>query len=240
MYDFYAGFHALDRPPCETRREWDAKVEDARLASLGGEVDRPPAVFEQAARFGRDRASFLHFQLRTLLREEDGDPFYRLLTKSDKRTASTPPDESLAGRVPPTIRIRSVIGGRTLHGGPPRRPGRSATSMTSSIWARTSSTWSPYTLGWQPRYQECRPAAGLCRAGTSRNAVRNLPRSRVARPGRRPRRFHARGCVPVGVLPPPGTPTRVSRARPHAAGACHAGWRASSSAGSSQPLAAHC
>lgn len=86
MYDFYAGFHALDRPPCETRREWDAKVEDARLASLGGEVDRPPAVFEQAARFGRDRASFLHFQLRTLLREEDGDPFYRLLTKSDKRT----------------------------------------------------------------------------------------------------------------------------------------------------------
>lgn len=40
MYDFYAGFHALDRPRCETQRAWDTKVEDARLASLRGEVDR--------------------------------------------------------------------------------------------------------------------------------------------------------------------------------------------------------
>ncbi|MEU4701042.1 SMI1/KNR4 family protein [Nonomuraea dietziae] len=85
MYDFYAGFHALDRPQCETQREWDAKVEDARLASLRGEVDRPLAVFAQAARFGRDRASFLHFQMRTLLREADGDPFHSLLTNSDSR-----------------------------------------------------------------------------------------------------------------------------------------------------------
>ncbi|MFI7233225.1 SMI1/KNR4 family protein [Nonomuraea angiospora] len=83
MHDFYAGFHALDRPRCETQREWDAKVEDARLASLHGEVEGPLAVFAQAARFGRDRASFLHFQMRTLLREEDDDPFYRLLTNSD-------------------------------------------------------------------------------------------------------------------------------------------------------------
>ncbi|MFG3438460.1 SMI1/KNR4 family protein [Nonomuraea sp. NPDC047897] len=86
MYDFYAGFHALDRPPCETQREWDAKVDDARLASLRGEVDRPLAVFAEAARFGRDRASFLQFQLRTLLREEDGDPFHRLLTRGDSRS----------------------------------------------------------------------------------------------------------------------------------------------------------
>ncbi|MEU7942371.1 SMI1/KNR4 family protein [Microbispora bryophytorum] len=86
VYDFYAGFHALDRPPCETQREWDAKVEDARLASLRGEVDRPLTVFAQAARFGRDRASFLHLQMRTLLREEDDDPFYRLLTNSDSRS----------------------------------------------------------------------------------------------------------------------------------------------------------
>lgn len=56
MYHFYAEFHALDRPRCETQREWDATVEDARLASLRGEVDRPLAVFAQAARFGRDRA----------------------------------------------------------------------------------------------------------------------------------------------------------------------------------------
>ncbi|MGW0478414.1 SMI1/KNR4 family protein [Nonomuraea sp. NPDC003214] len=32
MYDFYAGFHSLDRPDCETRREWDASVERARPA----------------------------------------------------------------------------------------------------------------------------------------------------------------------------------------------------------------
>ncbi|MBE1592167.1 hypothetical protein ACFPOI_16160 [Nonomuraea angiospora] len=31
----------------------------------------------------RNPASFLHFQMRTLLREEDDDPFYRLLTNSD-------------------------------------------------------------------------------------------------------------------------------------------------------------
>ncbi|MGW0801561.1 SMI1/KNR4 family protein [Nonomuraea sp. NPDC002799] len=83
MYDFYAGFHALDRPRCETQRGWDAKVEDARLASLRGEVDHPLAVLAQAARFGRDRATFLHFQMRTLLREQDDDPFHRLVTRGD-------------------------------------------------------------------------------------------------------------------------------------------------------------
>ncbi|WP_431904691.1 SMI1/KNR4 family protein [Nonomuraea sp. bgisy101] len=86
MYDFYAGFHALDRPQCETQREWDAKVEDARLASLRGEVDCPLTVFAQATRFGRDRASFLHFQMQTLLREVDDDPFYQLVTNSDTRS----------------------------------------------------------------------------------------------------------------------------------------------------------
>ncbi|MBB6550917.1 SMI1/KNR4 family protein [Nonomuraea rubra] len=103
MYDFYAGFHALDRPRCDTQREWDAKVEDARLASLRGEVERPLAVLAQAARFGRDRASFLSFQMRTLLREaEDDDPFHRLLTHGD--TQSWVLDEDLfAAQVLPLL-----------------------------------------------------------------------------------------------------------------------------------------
>ncbi|ETK32995.1 hypothetical protein MPTA5024_27035 [Microbispora sp. ATCC PTA-5024] len=105
MYDFYAGFHALDRPLCETQREWDAKVEDARVASLRGEVDRPLSVFAQAKRFGRDRASFLDFQMRTLLREEDDDPFYRLLASNDTRSWTL--DEDLfAAQVLPLLFAR--------------------------------------------------------------------------------------------------------------------------------------
>jgi len=77
-----------------------AKVEDARLASLRGEVDRPLTVFAQAARFGRDRASFLHFQMRTLLRQEDGDPFYRLLTNGDTRSWTLDEDLFAAQALP--------------------------------------------------------------------------------------------------------------------------------------------
>ncbi|WP_326642273.1 hypothetical protein OG884_04050 [Streptosporangium sp. NBC_01755] len=67
MYDLYAGFHTLDRPQCQTQRDWDAKIEQARLASLAGEVDGPLAVLEEAARFGRDRAKVLLFQMRAML-----------------------------------------------------------------------------------------------------------------------------------------------------------------------------
>ncbi|KAB8183281.1 hypothetical protein FH608_049455 [Nonomuraea phyllanthi] len=72
MYDSFASFHHLDRPRCETQREWDLKIEEARLASLSGQVDGPLEVLEQAERFGRERATVLLFQLRTML--GDGDP----------------------------------------------------------------------------------------------------------------------------------------------------------------------
>jgi hypothetical protein len=71
MYDLYARFHSLDRPQCRTQREWDAKVEQARLASLAGEVDGPLKVFEEAARFGRDRAKILLFQMQVMLGDSD-------------------------------------------------------------------------------------------------------------------------------------------------------------------------
>ncbi|MEV4295298.1 SMI1/KNR4 family protein [Microbispora rosea] len=102
MYSFYARFHALERPQCETQREWDARIEDARLASLRGEVDRPLAVFEQARSFGRDRASFLCFQMRVLLREESHHPFHLLPTHSG--TGSWTIDEGLfAAQVRPLL-----------------------------------------------------------------------------------------------------------------------------------------
>ncbi|MBG0825744.1 SMI1/KNR4 family protein [Planomonospora sp. ID91781] len=71
MYDLYAGFHALDRPQCQTQREWDAAIEHARLASLAGEVDGPMEVFAEAARFGRDRAGILLFQMQAMLGDRD-------------------------------------------------------------------------------------------------------------------------------------------------------------------------
>lgn len=63
MYDLYAGFHALRRPPGETRDRWDAAVERARRAALTGEVDAPAAVLAEAQRFGRERARVLRLQL---------------------------------------------------------------------------------------------------------------------------------------------------------------------------------
>ncbi|WP_336211024.1 SMI1/KNR4 family protein [Nonomuraea sp. LPB2021202275-12-8] len=71
MYDLCAGFHTLDRPQCQTQREWDAKIEQARLAILSGEIDEPLAVLEEAQRFGRDRASVLSFQVKTVLGHAD-------------------------------------------------------------------------------------------------------------------------------------------------------------------------
>jgi hypothetical protein len=94
MYDFYAGFHALDRPLCETQREWDAKVEQARLASLTGEVDGPLTVLGQASGFGRDRAHILKFQLLAMLGQAGtGDRFTYLLGRG--HILSSPLDEAL-------------------------------------------------------------------------------------------------------------------------------------------------
>ncbi|MCW2919064.1 MAG: hypothetical protein JWN52_7132 [Actinomycetia bacterium] len=67
MYGQYASFHALRKPQGETRDRWDAKVEQARLAALAGEIDEPLAVLEQAQKFGRDRAALLRFQLLAML-----------------------------------------------------------------------------------------------------------------------------------------------------------------------------
>ncbi|MFI9718494.1 SMI1/KNR4 family protein [Streptomyces sp. NPDC052396] len=78
MYDKFAGFHALRHPPGETRDEWDAKVEAARLALLGGETDEPLAVLEQASRFGHDRAELLRFQALAMLGDRHTLPLGRL------------------------------------------------------------------------------------------------------------------------------------------------------------------
>ncbi|MFB9928390.1 SMI1/KNR4 family protein [Amycolatopsis halotolerans] len=63
MEDLYADFHRLRRPEGETRDAWDAKVEQARLDALAGEVDSAAAVLKQAEKFGRDRATVLMVQL---------------------------------------------------------------------------------------------------------------------------------------------------------------------------------
>jgi hypothetical protein len=63
MFDLYAGFHALRKPPGETRDRWDRELEQARLLALSGEVDGPAKVFAGAQRFGRERARLLRFQL---------------------------------------------------------------------------------------------------------------------------------------------------------------------------------
>ncbi|MFD1930853.1 MULTISPECIES: SMI1/KNR4 family protein [Nonomuraea] len=84
MYDLHAGFHALDRPQCQTQREWDARIEQARRSSLAGEVDGPLAVLEEAARFGRDRAEVLLFQMAVMLGSTDaGERIESALRRGD-------------------------------------------------------------------------------------------------------------------------------------------------------------
>ncbi|MBC2878954.1 MULTISPECIES: SMI1/KNR4 family protein [Streptomyces] len=63
----FASFHALRQPPGATRDHWDARVEEARGAALGGAVDEPLAVLAEAAEYGRRRAQLLRFQLLVLL-----------------------------------------------------------------------------------------------------------------------------------------------------------------------------
>lgn len=80
MYRLYASFHALNRPGGETRSNWDARVETARLAALAGEIDEPLQVFDEAERFGSDRATLLAVQMRTLLRTGGGRRLSHLLS----------------------------------------------------------------------------------------------------------------------------------------------------------------
>ena len=74
MYRQYKSFHALGHPAGETRDQWDAKIEQARLEALGGDVDGPLAVLEEAKEFGRERASLLRFQMRAMLGDWSGLP----------------------------------------------------------------------------------------------------------------------------------------------------------------------
>lgn len=115
MYDSFANFHRLDGPPCQTQREWDVKVEEARLATLAGQVDEPLQVFEQATRFGRDRAGVLLFQLRIML-GGNGDPdrlIDRPLAGSADKTPTWELDEPLlAAEILPILFVQHA---RTHH-----------------------------------------------------------------------------------------------------------------------------
>jgi hypothetical protein len=129
MYDLNAGFHTLDRPRCQTQREWDARIEHARLASLAGEVDGPLAAFREAARFGRDRARVLRFQMLAVLGAGDAKrEIEQTLSRSDRSTW-LPDAPLLAAEVLPVLfaedergdhRLRrSVLGYLTNYGSEP-------------------------------------------------------------------------------------------------------------------------
>ncbi|OLZ68866.1 hypothetical protein AV521_18840 [Streptomyces sp. IMTB 2501] len=67
MYDQYKSFHALRKPEGETKDSWDAKVEEARLATLRGEIEGPLEVLAEAEEFGNERALLLRFQMLVML-----------------------------------------------------------------------------------------------------------------------------------------------------------------------------
>ena len=71
MEDLYAQFHQMRHPEGETRDTWDAKVEQARIDALAGQIEAPSAVLAQAQEFGRNRAPLLRAQLLFFLREND-------------------------------------------------------------------------------------------------------------------------------------------------------------------------
>ncbi|WP_225850747.1 SMI1/KNR4 family protein [Streptomyces sp. HPF1205] len=73
MRQQWRSFHALRRPPGETRDHWDAEVERARREALAGAVDEPLAVFARAHEFGRRRADVLAAQMRMLLGDWRGE-----------------------------------------------------------------------------------------------------------------------------------------------------------------------
>ncbi|QKW07955.1 SMI1/KNR4 family protein [Streptomyces sp. NA04227] len=80
MNRLYASFHALRQPPGRTREHWEARTEEARHAALDGAVDEPLKEFEQAARFGRERADVLRFQMLVMLGDRHTVSLTRLLT----------------------------------------------------------------------------------------------------------------------------------------------------------------
>lgn len=106
MYELYVEFHALARPECQTQRDWDEKVEQARLASLAGEVDGPLAIFEEAGRFGRHRAWFLLFQMRALLRDYDAAELFEALLHQRAEVAWIFEDPIFANEVLPFLLAR--------------------------------------------------------------------------------------------------------------------------------------
>ncbi|WP_158104686.1 MULTISPECIES: SMI1/KNR4 family protein [Streptomyces] len=67
MYDQYKSFHDLRKPEGETKDRWDAKVEEARLAALRGEIEGPLKVLTEAEEFGNERAMLLRFQMLAML-----------------------------------------------------------------------------------------------------------------------------------------------------------------------------
>ncbi|KUJ65217.1 hypothetical protein ACZ90_49525 [Streptomyces albus subsp. albus] len=83
MFDAYAGFHALKQPAGDTRESWEAVVDEARAAALAGRIDEPLAKLESAARFGRERADRLRFQILAMLGEEHTLPLSHVLPSPD-------------------------------------------------------------------------------------------------------------------------------------------------------------
>lgn len=67
MYAEYVSFHGLRKPPGATRDHWAQQVEQARQATLGGEVDAPLEVLARAREFGSERAEVLAMQLKAML-----------------------------------------------------------------------------------------------------------------------------------------------------------------------------
>jgi len=70
MEDLYAQFHQMRHPEGETRDAWDARVEQARIDALAGQIEAPGAVLAEAQEFGRNRAPLLRAQLLFFLRED--------------------------------------------------------------------------------------------------------------------------------------------------------------------------
>lgn len=70
MEDLYAEFHRMRRPEGETRDEWEAKVEQARVEALAGAVDEAEAVLREAVEYGNTRAQLLLAQLGCFLKRD--------------------------------------------------------------------------------------------------------------------------------------------------------------------------
>ena len=83
MYSQYASFHSLRKPAGGTRDAWEAKVEQARLDALDGQIEGPLAVLEEAQEFGVERAALLRFQLLAMLGHWHTVPMSQLVLGPD-------------------------------------------------------------------------------------------------------------------------------------------------------------